>query len=166
MLSGERALKEYEALVKGVVPWDTTTLEGPIGPADGPIRVQMAVRPDGLPARTDVAVIARGPTLTRVRCVLHTGRTHQIRVHLAFHQHPVVGDPLYGGRDPFLHRMQPLRHCPLATTPIQRLQRATGQGEKQEQGGQGQGAEIAGHGSGPGERVVRSTIILEKSGNR
>jgi 23S rRNA pseudouridine1911/1915/1917 synthase len=91
-----RVHKEYEAIVKGTVPWDHRTLTGPIGPADGPIRVQMAVRPDGLPARTDVEVLEHGADLTRIRCILHTGRTHQIRVHLADAGFPLLGDRLYG----------------------------------------------------------------------
>jgi 23S rRNA pseudouridine1911/1915/1917 synthase len=95
-VAGGEVHKEYQALVKGVIPWDHRSLDGPIGPADGPIRVQMAVRPDGLSARTDVTVLERGPTLTRVRCLLHTGRTHQIRVHLAHAGFPLVGDRLYG----------------------------------------------------------------------
>ncbi len=88
--------KEYEALVKGAVPWDQRVIEAPIGPADGPIRIQMAVRADGLPARTDVRVVDRRPDMTRVRCRIHTGRTHQIRVHLAHVGHGLVGDRLYG----------------------------------------------------------------------
>ena len=88
--------KEYEAIVKGLVPWDHRVLHGPIGPADGPIRIQMAVRPDGQAARTEVTVLRRGSAYTHVRCVLHTGRTHQIRVHLADAGHGLVGDRLYG----------------------------------------------------------------------
>lgn len=99
-----RVVKEYEAIVKGVVPWDERRLNGPIGAANGPIRVQMAVRDDGLPARTDVTVLERGPCHTRVRCRLYTGRTHQIRVHLAHEGFPLLGDRLYGvPADVFLH---------------------------------------------------------------
>jgi 23S rRNA pseudouridine1911/1915/1917 synthase len=88
--------KVYDAIVRGVVPWDDAVLDGPIGPDNGPIRIRMAVRADGQSARTAVRVLERGADLTRVACVLHTGRTHQIRVHLAHAGFPVVGDRLYG----------------------------------------------------------------------
>jgi 23S rRNA pseudouridine1911/1915/1917 synthase len=58
----------------------------------------MAVREDGRPAVTHYRVLARFRGHTHVQCRLETGRTHQIRVHLAHVRHPLVGDPLYGGR--------------------------------------------------------------------
>jgi 23S rRNA pseudouridine1911/1915/1917 synthase len=90
------AEKTYEAICRGEIQWDRATLDGPIGPADGVIRIQMAVRPDGLSARTDVEVVGRRPGATRVSIRLHTGRTHQIRVHLAHAGHPLLGDRMYG----------------------------------------------------------------------
>src|SRR5690606_35856428 len=63
--------KEYIALCRGHIGWDHQIIDAPIGPADGPIRIQQAVRADGLPARTEVWVEARsrgdGPPMTRVR---------------------------------------------------------------------------------------------------
>jgi 23S rRNA pseudouridine1911/1915/1917 synthase len=97
--------KVYEALVKGVVPWDQAVIDDPIGPDGGPVRIRMAVRAGGLPARTTVTVLERSPTMTRVSCELHTGRTHQIRVHLAHVGHPIVGDRLYGVPVPIILRM-------------------------------------------------------------
>ena len=88
--------KEYEAICKGTIPWSRCDLTGPIGSADGPIRIQMAVRSDGLPAHTEVHVLDRQDGLTHVRCILHTGRTHQIRVHLAHAGFPLLGDRMYG----------------------------------------------------------------------
>ncbi len=100
--------KEYEALVRGQVPWSRRMLQFPIGPASGPIRIQMAVREDGLPSTTDVRVLERGPCLTRVQCILHTGRTHQIRVHLAAVGYPLLGDRLYGvSSDVFIRSLEP-----------------------------------------------------------
>lgn len=88
--------KEYVALCKGHPPWEHQHLTGPIGYRGEVIRIQMAVRDDGLPAHTEVEVVGRGARLTQVRCRLHTGRTHQIRVHLAHAGLPLLGDRMYG----------------------------------------------------------------------
>jgi 23S rRNA pseudouridine1911/1915/1917 synthase len=94
------AVKEYEALCKGRASWDEAVFDGPIGPAETVIRIQMAVREGGLEARTEARVVGRstlhGPALTRVRCRIYTGRTHQIRVHLHHAGLPILGDRLYG----------------------------------------------------------------------
>jgi 23S rRNA pseudouridine1911/1915/1917 synthase len=106
-LKAGRVFKEYEALCRGDAPFEHTTIDAPIGPAQGPIRIQMAVRDDGLAARTTVEVIARNasgqPPMTWVRCRIHTGRTHQIRVHLDHVGASLIGDRLYGvGPEVFL----------------------------------------------------------------
>ena len=98
--------KVYLAIVKGCPDWDRQELTAPIGPAGGVIRIQMAARPDGLPAHTSVTVLQRNPAanLTLVRCQIHTGRTHQIRVHLAHAGFPLLGDRMYGvPPEVFLH---------------------------------------------------------------
>jgi 23S rRNA pseudouridine1911/1915/1917 synthase len=60
----------------------------------------MAVVGKGKPARTHYRVVERFADCTLVECALETGRTHQIRVHMASIGHPLVGDPVYGGRAP------------------------------------------------------------------
>ncbi|MDR2980719.1 MAG: RluA family pseudouridine synthase [Puniceicoccales bacterium] len=73
------------------------------------MRVKMAVREDGKPARTDWAVEERfGKQAARVRCWLHTGRTHQIRVHLSHIGHPLLGDKTYGKLNDSVHEAWPM----------------------------------------------------------
>jgi 23S rRNA pseudouridine1911/1915/1917 synthase len=88
--------REYLALVHGEVAAAPFTVEAPIG-RDPVSRVRMAVVGSGKPARTDVARLASRDGISAVRCTLHSGRTHQIRVHLAWRGHPLVADVLYGG---------------------------------------------------------------------
>lgn len=86
----------YEAIVEGIIQEDRGTIDAPIGrhPAD---RKKMAVTPGkGRKAVTHFEVLERLSGATHVRCRLETGRTHQIRVHMAYIRHPVYGDPLYG----------------------------------------------------------------------
>jgi 23S rRNA pseudouridine1911/1915/1917 synthase len=88
--------REYLALVHGVTRPSHFSIEAPIG-RDPVSRVRMAVVPGGKPARTDVVVIDVSGTISALACRLHSGRTHQIRVHLAHRGHPLVADTLYGG---------------------------------------------------------------------
>ena len=75
---------------------DEGTVDAPLArhPND---RKRMAVRPEGRHAVTHWTVLGRYPGYTHVECRLETGRTHQIRVHMAYLNHPVLGDPVYGG---------------------------------------------------------------------
>ena len=92
----ERAVrKEYVALVEGVVEPDDATVDAPIG-RDPLQRQRMTTLRSGKPAVTHFTVAERLPTTSLLDVQIETGRTHQIRVHLAFIGHPVVGDPVYG----------------------------------------------------------------------
>lgn len=103
--------RTYLAVVWGAVPASLSVIDQPVG-RDPRSRVRMAVRPGGKPARTDVRCLATvrlvpdpgveatawSGTFSALQCRLHTGRTHQIRVHLSHAGYPLVADPLYGGR--------------------------------------------------------------------
>jgi 23S rRNA pseudouridine1911/1915/1917 synthase len=88
--------REYEALTVGVMTAGGT-VDAPIGrhPSN---RLRMAVLPGGKEAITHYRVVERFRAHTHVRVKLETGRTHQIRVHMAHIHYPLVGDPVYGGR--------------------------------------------------------------------
>ena len=102
-----RVQKTYEAICRGEIPWDHQRCEAPLGPREETIRVQQGVRSDGLSATTDVDVLARQEGLTRVRCRIGTGRTHQIRVHLEHLGYSLLGDRLYGvPPEVFLHTLK------------------------------------------------------------
>jgi 23S rRNA pseudouridine1911/1915/1917 synthase len=96
MLGEREVRREYEAICRGVMTAGGT-IDAPIDrhPTD---RVRMAVREGGREAVTHFRVIRRYRANTHVRVQLETGRTHQIRVHLAHAGYPIVGDRVYGGR--------------------------------------------------------------------
>ena len=92
--------RTYEAVAAGGLREDSGTVDAPIGrhPVD---RKKMAIdRKNGREAVTHWTVLARYPGYTHVECRLETGRTHQIRVHLASIGHPLLGDTVYGAKKP------------------------------------------------------------------
>jgi 23S rRNA pseudouridine1911/1915/1917 synthase len=96
-IAAREVQRRYLALAQGEVAEAEFSVEAPIA-RDPASRVRMAVVAGGKPARTDVARLAVRGGVSALRCALHTGRTHQIRVHLAHRGHPLVADALYGGR--------------------------------------------------------------------
>lgn len=91
--------REYIALVKGVIKENHGVIDLPIGRSRTD-RKKMAVnKENGKPAKTYFDVVKRYQNHTLVKCKLVTGRTHQIRVHMAYISHPVEGDPLYNKRN-------------------------------------------------------------------
>ena len=134
--------RAYECLVTGNMKQDSGTVDAPIGRSSAD-RKKMAVVPTGRRAVTHWEVVARYPGVTHLRCRLETGRTHQIRVHMAYIGHPILGDTVYGAKKPvpgltgqclhaaglrFVHPRtgEPVElHCPLPpefTAMLQKLQ--------------------------------------------
>ena len=90
--------RTYLAVCLGSPPAEAGEVDAPIGMAEGSILAR-AVRPDGLPAKTRYQVLKRQGNRTLVRLELVTGRTHQVRVHMAYLGCPLAGDFLYGAED-------------------------------------------------------------------
>jgi 23S rRNA pseudouridine1911/1915/1917 synthase len=100
--------REYLAIVHGNFETKNGVIDAPIG-RNPNNRKQMAVNPKGKAAVTHFTVLEQFKDYSLVKCVLETGRTHQIRVHMKYIGHPLAGDPLYGpkktltGHGQFLH---------------------------------------------------------------
>ena len=107
-LKDKKSLRKYWAIVHGNLPNDRGVIEAPIGRSEKD-RKKQAVTAKGKPALTRFQVLERFGDYTLVELQLETGRTHQIRVHMAYIGHPVAGDEIYGprktlkGHGQFLH---------------------------------------------------------------
>ena len=107
-LKDKKSLRKYLAIVHGNISNDRGVIEAPIGRSEKD-RKKQAVTAKGKSAVTHFKVLERFGNYTLVELTLETGRTHQIRVHMAYIGHPVAGDPLYGprktlkGNGQFLH---------------------------------------------------------------
>ena len=109
------AQRIYRAIVCGTIAEDRGEIRAPIGrhPTE---RKKMAVVPNGKEATTFFRVLERFSSYTFVECRLQTGRTHQIRVHMAYIGPPLLGDPKYGKKSPFAIEGQALHSAELMLT--------------------------------------------------
>ena len=95
--------KAYLAICTGIPEKEHDIIRAPIGYYEGS-SYQRIVRPDGAPSVTEYTVLSVQDGLSLLRLVPHTGRTHQLRVHMAYIGHPLLGDWLYGKQDDRIHR--------------------------------------------------------------
>lgn len=95
-ISEKSALRKYVALVQGVIKEDTATIDAPIGRDKNDRKKMCVTGENSKDAITHIRVLERYAKATLIECKLETGRTHQIRVHMAYIHHPVVNDRVYG----------------------------------------------------------------------
>ncbi|ALD66666.1 RluA family pseudouridine synthase [Spiroplasma cantharicola] len=99
MLANNEIHKEYIALVHGVIEPNAGKINAPIGRHKGDRKKMTTTDINSKHAITNFTVLERYEKHTKISCVIETGRTHQIRVHMAYIKHPVVGDPLYAFKE-------------------------------------------------------------------
>ena len=127
-IAARRITRRYAAMIWGHLDGDTLTIEKPLA-RDPRDRKRMAIVNNGRQAKTDFVRLARFGPGDLLRAHLHTGRTHQIRVHLASVGHPVMGDDVYGGgggrrmvglapKRHFLHAAWLQLNHPITSTPM------------------------------------------------
>ena len=97
MIANKDVKRKYYALVHGSIKHDYGTIDAPIA-RNPKERKEMAIIDEGKPSITHFKVVERFEKYTLIECELETGRTHQIRVHMKYINHPLVGDPVYGPR--------------------------------------------------------------------
>ena len=97
LISSHEVVRRYRAVVHGVISVDKGTVDAPIG-RSGSDRRRMAVTSSGKPSVSHFTVGERFMDATDLSLLLETGRTHQIRSHMAFIGHPIIGDPVYAGK--------------------------------------------------------------------
>jgi 23S rRNA pseudouridine1911/1915/1917 synthase len=132
-LQAREVSREYEAVVNGVMVAGGS-IDKPIGRHPSK-RTSMAVRESGKPATTHYRVLKKYRAHTHLRLKLETGRTHQIRVHMAHLRYPLVGDPLYGGRprppksanEDFIHLLRSFRRQALHAAQLALFHPVTGE---------------------------------------
>jgi len=112
-IAAREVQRRYLAIAHGAPERERWSIEAPIG-RDSKVRTRMAIVGSGKAARTDVERIAVAKRFAALRCTLHSGRTHQIRVHLAAQGLPLVGDRLYGGEPALGMERQALHAARLA----------------------------------------------------
>ncbi|MGE5479036.1 MAG: RluA family pseudouridine synthase [Chloroflexota bacterium] len=121
--------REYNSVVWGVVKADSGVIEGAIGRSPRDRKLFAILPKGGKPAKTDYSILERFQYASLAKLKLHTGRTHQIRVHMSKIGHPVFGDTLYGGDKPQKEGANPFhkKHAlkALEMTPRQMLHART-----------------------------------------
>lgn len=105
--------RKYVALVWGAIHHDTGTIDAPIGRDKNDRKKQTVTAENSKHAVTHFKVLERFENATLIECVLETGRTHQIRVHMNYIGHPIVNDPIYGKRKKIDDSGQCLHACEL-----------------------------------------------------
>ena len=110
-LSARTLTRGYDLIVRGVMKNDSGTISAPIGRSPADRKRQAVTEKNSRPAVTHFEVVARFVGFTHVRCRLETGRTHQIRVHMAHIGYPVLGDTVYGRKKPELGQSSQCLHA-------------------------------------------------------
>lgn len=97
-LANKTTKRKYQAIVWGVIPHDTGTIDAPIGRDETDRKKMTVTAKNSKSAVTHFRVLKRYKSATLIECELETGRTHQIRVHMSYIGYPIVNDPVYGKR--------------------------------------------------------------------